>query len=109
VVKIRGENMSPKAIELPDPRTYASLWIGDDGESEMVIEFLEKNAKSIVSPTKGFELGRFTILVFNVHDKELSPFLYDIGLAPTPRLFVGDEEIRGAERIIKYLEKFVKR
>ena len=90
-------------------RTYVSLWIGDDRESEMVIDFLEKNAKSIASPIRGFELGRLTILIFNVHDKELSPFLYDIGLAPTPRLFISDEEIRGAERIIKLLEKFVKR
>ena len=101
--------MSPKTIELPDPRTYASLWIGDDGESEMVIEFLEKNAKSIRHPVRSYELGRLTIIVYNIHDKDLSPFLYDIGLAPTPRLFLADTELRGADKIIKFLEKFVKR
>ena len=86
--------------------SYASLWIRDDEESKRVLDFLEKNAKSIESPTKGFELGPLIILVFNMDDEELSPFLYDIGLAPPPRLFIGDIEIREADEIIKYLERF---
>ena len=83
---------------------FASLWIRDDGESRRVLDFLKEHAKRI---ERGFELGPLVILVFNMDDRELSPFLYDIGLAPPPRLFVVDEEIRGADRIIKYLMRWV--
>ena len=85
---------------------FSSLWISDDSESQEVLQFLKENGIEIDEPTRGFRIKNLVILIFDVDDENISPFLYDIGLAPTPRFFIGDEEIRGSRSIIKYLRRW---